>query len=357
MIRTLPARAVRLLLAAMSQLSPIRAGHCTACARGRAFSFTMRAMTKDAPEKPRRGFFKRLRERMNQGRGLGLSLGFAGRKLDDELAEELETELLMADVGVDAADRILAALRKKLGRATIENDEQIRGLLRDVLADMLRSHARPLLVDPAARPFVILVVGVNGSGKTTTIGKLARRLQDEGHSVMLAAGDTYRAAAIEQLQAWGERNQVPVVAQQPGADPAAVIYDACEAARARGIDVLLADTAGRLQNKAGLMAELEKVVRIAGKLDPAAPHEKMLVLDSSLGQNAISQAVEFHNAVGLTGLTMTKLDGGAKGGVLVSLAERLDVPFRFIGVGEQAEDMDIFDAEAFAAALVGSEKA
>jgi fused signal recognition particle receptor len=314
----------------------------------------MRAMAKEDHGNPGGGFFKRLRERINGGRGLGLSLGFAGRKLDDELAEELETELLMADVGVDAADQILSALRKKLGRASIDSDDQVRELLCEVLADMLRSHARPLQVDTSARPYVILVVGVNGSGKTTTIGKLARRLKDEGYSVMLAAGDTYRAAAIEQLQAWGERNAVPVVAQQPGADPAAVIYDACEAARARGIDVLLADTAGRLQNKAGLMAELEKVVRIAGKLNPAAPHEKMLVLDSSLGQNAISQAVEFDNAIGLTGLTMTKLDGGAKGGVLISLAERLDLPFRFIGVGEQAEDMDVFDADAFAAALVGS---
>lgn len=298
-------------------------------------------------------FFKRLRERMNQGRGLGLTLGFAGRKLDEETAEELETELLMADVGVEAADRILVALRKKLGRTAIESDEQIRTVLRDVLADMLRGHARPLQVDPAVRPYVILVVGVNGSGKTTTIGKLARRLKAQGLSVMLAAGDTYRAAAIEQLQAWGERNGVPVVSQQPGADPAAVIFDACEAARARGIDVLLADTAGRLQNKAGLMEELKKVVRIAGKLDATAPHEKMLVLDSSLGQNAISQAQEFHDTIGLTGITMTKLDGGAKGGVLIALAAQLDVPFRFVGVGEQAEDMDIFDADAFAAALVG----
>ncbi len=314
-------------------------------------------MTNRDEQKPRGGFIKRLRERMNRGRGLGLALGFKGRKLDDELAEELETQLLMADVGLDAADRILAALRKQLGKATIDSDDQVRTVLRDVLADMLRGHARPLSVDMNARPHVILVVGVNGSGKTTTIGKLARRLKDQGYSVMLAAGDTYRAAAIEQLQAWGERNDVPVVAQQPGADPAAVIYDACEAARARGVDVLLADTAGRLQNKAGLMAELEKVVRIAGKLDPSAPHEKMLVLDSSLGQNAISQAVEFHNAVGLTGITMTKLDGGAKGGVLVALAAQLDVPFRFIGVGEQAEDMDVFDADTFAAALAGSDPA
>jgi len=312
----------------------------------------MRAMAKDGEQKKTGGFFARLRERLNRGRGLGLSLGFAGRKLDPELVEELETQLLLADVGVAATDRILAELQRKLGNRVIESDSEVREALRTILADMLRSHAQPLEIDTSARPFVLLIVGVNGSGKTTTIGKLAKRLKDQGYSLLLAAGDTYRAAAIEQLQAWGERNDVPVIAQQPGADPAAVIYDACEAARARGVDVLLADTAGRLQNKAGLMAELEKVVRIASRLDPAAPHEKMLVLDASLGQNAISQAVEFHNSIGLTGITMTKLDGGGKGGVLLSLAEQLDVPFRFIGVGEQAEDMDVFDADAFAAALV-----
>jgi len=312
----------------------------------------MRAMAKDGEKKKSGGFFSRLRARLNRGRGLGLSLGFAGRKLDAELVEELETQVLLADVGVAATDRILEELQRKLGRGVIESDAQVREALSTILADMLRSHARPLEIDTSAQPFVLLVVGVNGSGKTTTIGKLAKRLKDQGYSLLLAAGDTYRAAAIEQLQAWGERNDVPVIAQQPGADPAAVIYDACEAARARGVDILLADTAGRLQNKAGLMAELEKVVRIAGRLDPAAPHEKMLVLDASLGQNAISQAVEFHNTIGLTGITMTKLDGGGKGGVLLSLAEQLDVPFRFIGVGEQAEDMDLFDADAFAAALV-----
>jgi fused signal recognition particle receptor len=312
----------------------------------------MRAMAKDGEQKKSGGFFARLGERLNRGRGLGLSLGFAGRKLDAELLEELETQLLLADVGVAATDRILEQLQRKLGKRVIESDAQVREALRTILADMLRSHAQPLKIDTSAKPFVLLVVGVNGSGKTTTIGKLARRLKDQGYELMLAAGDTYRAAAIEQLQAWGERNDVPVIAQQPGADPAAVIYDACEAARARGVDILLADTAGRLQNKAGLMAELEKVVRIASRLDPAAPHEKMLVLDASLGQNAISQAVEFHTTVGLTGITMTKLDGGGKGGVLLSLAEQLDVPFRFIGVGEQAEDMDLFDADAFAAALV-----
>ncbi|MGI9330453.1 MAG: signal recognition particle-docking protein FtsY [Gammaproteobacteria bacterium] len=315
----------------------------------------MRAMATDGEQKKSGGFFARLRERLNRGRGLGLSLGFAGRKLDEELVEELETQLLLADVGVAATDRILEQLQRKLGKRVIETDSEVREALRTILADMLRGHAQPLQIDTSARPFVLLIVGVNGSGKTTTIGKLAKRLKDQGYSLLLAAGDTYRAAAIEQLQAWGERNDVPVIAQQPGADPAAVIYDACEAARARGVDILLADTAGRLQNKAGLMAELEKVVRIASRLDPAAPHEKMLVLDASLGQNAISQALEFHNTIGLTGITMTKLDGGAKGGVLLSLAEQLEVPFRFIGVGEQAQDMDLFDADAFAAALIAPE--
>jgi fused signal recognition particle receptor len=200
---------------------------------------------------------------------------------------------------------------------------------------------------------VILIVGVNGSGKTTTIGKLAHEFKAQGLQVMLAAGDTFRAAAIEQLQAWGERNQVPVVAQQPGADPAAVIFDALEAAQARGIDVLLADTAGRLQNKAGLMDELAKIVRVLQRLEPSAPHETMLVLDASLGQNAVNQAREFHKTVGLTGITMTKLDGGAKGGVLLAIAEELKLPFRYIGIGEGIEDMDVFDADQFAAALVG----
>lgn len=313
-----------------------------------------RAMPETDQKAPKRGFFQRLRDRLNRGRGLGLSFGFAGRKLDAELEEELETQLLMADVGIDATGHVLKALRKQLGGRTIESDADIREALRDTLAGLLRKHARPLVIPEHIRPFVILIVGVNGSGKTTTIGKLAQRLQNEGYSLLLAAGDTYRAAAIEQLQAWGERNKVPVITQQPGADPAAVIFDALEAARARNIDILIADTAGRLQNKAGLMAELEKVVRVAGRLDASAPHEKMLVLDSSLGQNAVNQAVEFHQSIGLTGITMTKLDGGAKGGVLLSLAEKLDVPFRFIGVGEDIGDMDVFDADQFANALMGT---
>jgi len=298
------------------------------------------------------GFFGRLRRRLAGGKGLELPVKLIGRKFDPALEEELETQLLLADVGINAAEKIIAGLRRRIGTKAIGDLEEVRVALRQSLTDLLRGHAKPLTVPETQRPYLILVVGVNGSGKTTTIGKIARKLKNQGFSVMLAAGDTYRAAAIEQLQAWGERNEIPVIAQQAGADPAAVIYDAFESAKARGIDVLLADTAGRLQNKASLMEELVKIVRVAGKLDPAAPHEKMLVLDASLGQNAVSQAVEFNEAIGLTGITMTKLDGGGKGGVLLSIAERLDVPFRYIGVGEDLDDMGVFDAEQFAAALV-----
>lgn len=305
----------------------------------------IRAMNKE-------GFFGRLRRRLAGGKGLELPVKLIGRKFDPALEEELETQLLLADVGINAAEKIIAGLRRRIGTKAIGDLEEVRVALRQSLTDLLRGHAKPLTVPETQRPYLILVVGVNGSGKTTTIGKIARKLKNQGFSVMLAAGDTYRAAAIEQLQAWGERNEIPVIAQQAGADPAAVIYDAFESAKARGIDVLLADTAGRLQNKASLMEELVKVVRVAGKLDPAAPHEKMLVLDASLGQNAVSQAVEFDEAIGLTGITMTKLDGGGKGGVLLSIAERLDVPFRYIGVGEDLDDMGVFDAEQFAAALV-----
>ncbi|MEQ1803168.1 MAG: signal recognition particle-docking protein FtsY [Gammaproteobacteria bacterium] len=286
---------------------------------------------------------------------LGAALDWlAGRKFDEQTAEELETHLLGADVSLETATDIIARVKKKAGGRNVATVDEARQVLREALVEILEPRARPLVIPAAPRPFVVLMVGVNGSGKTTTIGKLARRLKDEGFKVMLAAGDTFRAAAIEQLQVWGERNDVPVVAQQAGADPAAVIYDAFEAARARGIDVLLADTAGRLQNKAHLMQELQKVVRVMRRLDPTAPHETMIVLDASLGQNAVAQAKQFHEAIGLTGITMTKLDAGGKGGVLLTLAGELKVPVRFIGIGEQAADMDVFDAGEFAAALTGT---
>ena len=313
----------------------------------------MRAMSDKSKENTdRAGFFSRLKNRLGGSNGLGFSLNLKGRKLDAELAEELETQLLLADVGIEAAERIVEGLRGRLGTKSIEDEAEVRNALQNSVTDLLAKHSQPLLIGDTDRPFMILMVGVNGSGKTTTIGKLAKIYQDQGYSVMLAAGDTFRAAAVEQLQTWGERNQIPVIAQQAGADPAAVIYDALEAAKARGIDVLLADTAGRLQSQGGLMAELAKIVRVAKRLDPLAPHETMLVLDAGLGQNAVNQAVEFHDAIGLTGITMTKLDGGGKGGVLLAIAEQLDIPFRYIGVGEGISDMGIFDAKQFAAALV-----
>lgn len=302
---------------------------------------------------PRAGFFQRLKQKLNRGLGLGVALDWlAGRKLDEAVIAELEEQLLLADVGIEAAGRIIDGMRRRIGREAVSDAAGAREALRESVAEILRPRARPLLIPAGQRPFMILMVGVNGSGKTTTIGKLARRYKAEGLKVLLAAGDTYRAAAIEQLQTWGDCNDVPVVAQQAGADSAAVIFDALQAARARGVDVVLADTAGRLQNQAGLMQELAKVVRVAGRVDASAPHEKMLVLDASLGQNAISQALQFHKAVGLTGITMTKLDGGGKGGVLLGIASQLDVPFRYVGVGEDAADLDVFDADQFAAALV-----
>ncbi len=303
----------------------------------------------DNQKKP--GFFARLKQRLNKGNGLGLgTLGWlTGKGLDPELEEEIEDRLLLADVGVEATEHIMTGLRRNAGKG------ELRDVLRNELQNILEPRAIALEIPADRRPFVILMVGVNGSGKTTTIGKLAHRLKGQGLSVLLAAGDTYRAAATEQLQAWGERNDVPVVSQKPGADPAAVIYDALEMAKSKGFDVVLADTAGRLQNQEGLMRELEKVVRIAGRFDPDAPHEKMLVLDSSQGQNALNQAIQFNEAVGLTGITMTKLDGGARGGILLAIASRLEVPFRFIGMGEQREDMAPFDAAPFVEALLGDE--
>ena len=311
---------------------------------------------KEKPEK-KEGFIKRLRARINRGDSwltYDLANLAPGGKIDEDTLEELESLLVMADVGVDTTERIIAALQKRLARKELKDLDALQRGLREALCDILKPVEQPLVIDKPEGPYVILMVGVNGAGKTTTIGKLARRFRDQGYSVMLAAGDTFRAAAVEQLQAWGERNDVPVIAQQAGADPAAVIFDAMDAARARDIDILLADTAGRLQSQTGLMDELAKVRRVISRRDETAPHEIMLVLDASQGQNALVQAEKFHEALGLTGLTITKLDGSAKGGILLAIADRLGVPVRFIGIGEAAEDMQPFSAEEFADALLTS---
>ncbi len=317
------------------------------------FAKTDQADTENAN---RDGFFKRLRTRINRGDSW-LTYDLAdlapGGKIDANSLDELESLLVVADVGIETTERIIAELQKSLARKELKDIDALKdGLRRSILA-ILHPVAQPLKIPQASRPYVILMVGVNGAGKTTTIGKLARRLQDQGLSVMLAAGDTFRAAAVEQLQAWGMRNDVPVIAQQSGADPAAVIFDAWEAASARNIDVLLADTAGRLQNQQGLMDELAKIKRVVARQDESAPHEIMLVLDASQGQNALVQAEKFHEAIGLTGITVTKLDGSAKGGILLAIANRLEVPVRFIGIGETAEDMQTFSAEEFTDALLG----
>jgi fused signal recognition particle receptor len=311
---------------------------------------------KEKPEK-KEGFIKRLRARINKGDSwltYDLANLAPGGKIDGDTLEELESLLVMADVGVDTTERIINDLQKSLARKELKDVEALQRGLHKSLCDILEPVEKPLIIEKADGPFVILMVGVNGAGKTTTIGKLARRFKDQGYSVMLAAGDTFRAAAVEQLQAWGERNDVPVIAQQAGADPAAVIFDAMDAAKARDIDILLADTAGRLQSQSGLMDELAKVKRVISRRDETAPHEIMLVLDASQGQNALVQAEKFHEALGLTGLTVTKLDGSAKGGILLAIADRVGVPVRFIGIGEAAEDMQPFAAEDYAAALLSS---
>uniref|UniRef100_A6W3E4 Signal recognition particle receptor FtsY n=1 Tax=Marinomonas sp. (strain MWYL1) TaxID=400668 RepID=A6W3E4_MARMS len=300
--------------------------------------------------------FKLGLSRTRSGLGNGLSSVIGGhKKVDDNLLEELETQLLMADVGIDATQTLISALTDKLNRKELKDSAT---LLSHLKADMngILSQSQQML-EPVSKdgPFVILMVGVNGVGKTTTIGKLAKKYQAEGKSVMLAAGDTFRAAAVEQLQVWGERNNVPVVAQHTGADSASVIYDAIESAKAKGVDIVIADTAGRLQNKANLMNELSKVVRVMKKLDENAPHEVMLVLDAGTGQNAISQAKLFSEAVGVSGITLTKLDGTAKGGIIFAIAKQFGIPIRYIGVGEQADDLRPFVAQEFVDALFDSE--
>ena len=308
------------------------------------------------PEKPaKEGFIKRLRARLNRGDSwltYDLANLVPGGKIDEDVLEELEGLLVMADVGVDTTGRIIDELSARLKRNELGDIDALRDGLKASITEILGPVEQPLAIETGDNPFVILMVGVNGAGKTTTIGKLARRFKESGLNVMLAAGDTFRAAAVEQLKAWGKRNDVPVIAQQSGADPAAVVYDAWEAAKARGIDVLLADTAGRLQSQQGLMDELAKVKRVIARHDETAPHEIMLVVDASQGQNALVQAEKFHEALGLTGITVTKLDGSAKGGVMLAIADRLGVPVRYIGIGESAEDMQEFNANDYADALL-----
>jgi fused signal recognition particle receptor len=303
----------------------------------------------------RKGFLRRLRERLNQGESwltYDLAHLLPGGKVGEEFIEEMETRLLTGDVGVDATQQIVEGLEKKLWRDELGDSKAVLATIRGAMLKILAPCEAPLVIPTEIRPFVVLVVGVNGSGKTTTIGKIARKLKDDGLSVMLAAGDTFRAAAVEQLQTWGQRNAVPVISQGTGADPAAVVYDAFEAARARGADVLLADTAGRLHTQENLMDELRKVKRVLGRLDPAAPHEVLLVLDGGSGQNALLQARRFNEAVGLTGVVITKLDGTARGGIVLAIAQELGVPVRFIGIGEGIEDLAPFEAGPFVDALL-----
>lgn len=306
-------------------------------------------------EKPSEGgFFSRLVKgllKTKQNIGAGFRSFFLGKKIDDELFEELEEQLLIADIGVPTTSKIVKNLTEHASRKELQDAELLYQQLKVEMADILEPVARPLEIDSTKKPYVILMVGVNGVGKTTTIGKLARKFQAEGKSVMLAAGDTFRAAAVEQLQVWGERNHIPVVAQSTGSDSASVIFDAMQSAAARNIDILIADTAGRLQNKNNLMDELKKIVRVMKKYDETAPHEIMLTLDAGTGQNAISQAKLFNEAVGLTGISLTKLDGTAKGGVIFAIADQFKLPIRYIGVGEKIEDLREFNAKEFIEAL------
>lgn len=314
--------------------------------------------TPSDPKAPpaRAGFLQRLSARLSrpgEGFGAGLARLFGARAIDESVFEELETRLLSADVGIPVTTQLLKDLRDRVARRQLSDIDALTATLREQIAALLAPAARPLVIDRTRQPFTILVVGVNGSGKTTSLGKLAKRLGDQGLRVVLAAGDTFRAAAIEQIAVWAERSGAELIAQQSGADPAAVAFDAHHAARSRHADVLIADTAGRLQAQAHLMDELRKIRRVLGKSDPSAPHEVLLVLDASQGQNALIQARQFREAVGVTGLVLTKLDGTAKGGIVLAITCELGLPIRFVGIGEGPEDFGEFDAATFAAALVG----
>ncbi|MEN9465466.1 MAG: hypothetical protein RL217_1647 [Pseudomonadota bacterium] len=312
-----------------------------------------------APRKS--GLFTRMRQGLSRTRSQlndGIADLLLGKKaIDADLLEELETQLLMADIGVETTQAVMAKLTAKVSRKELGNSDALYHALIEELQSILKVVERPLQVNTGQKPYVILMVGINGVGKTTTIGKLAKQFQAQGKNVMLAAGDTFRAAAVEQLQVWGERNNVPVIAQHTGADSASVLFDALQAAKARNVDILIADTAGRLHTKDNLMQELEKVVRVMKKLDLSAPHEVMLVLDAGTGQNAINQAKQFKEAVGVTGLTLTKLDGTAKGGVIFALAQQLAIPVRFVGIGEGIDDLRPFNAQDFTNALFQHEQA
>ena len=302
-----------------------------------------------------KGFLARLRARLNSG-GASITRDLRrllrGRKIDAAVLEDLESRLLLADVGVEATNEILADLNRRVARHELDDVDTLLAALRDRLAELLAPCERPLHIERGAKPFVVLIIGVNGSGKTTSIGKLARALHEQGLSVLLVAGDTFRAAAVEQLHVWAERSGASFSAQQTGADPGAVIFDALQSAQARHIDVVLADTAGRLHNQTHLMDELRKVKRVIQRLDAEAPQEVLLVLDANQGQNALAQAQQFHAALGVTGLVLTKLDGSARGGIVVAIARALKLPIRFIGIGEKAEDFGPFNARAFASALI-----
>ncbi len=316
---------------------------------------SLEASEPKVPAAPKPGFFARIKQGLartssNFASGLG-NLLLGKKTIDEELLEELETQLLTADVGIEATTEIIDDLTDRVGRKQLADGDALYGALKTALQDILLGVEAPLVIDATKKPYVILVVGVNGVGKTTTIGKLAKRLQNEGRSVMLAAGDTFRAAAVEQLQIWGQRNNVQVVAQHTGADSASVIFDAIQSAKSKGVDVVIADTAGRLHNKSNLMEELTKVRRVMAKLDASAPHEVLLVLDAGTGQNAISQATQFQAAAGVTGLALTKLDGTAKGGIIFALSKKLGIPVRFIGVGEGIDDLQPFVADTFVDAL------
>lgn len=319
----------------------------------------LQVKVEEVQEKPTESFFARLKRSLSRTKaniGAGFFGLFKGKQIDEELFEELEEQLLIADVGMNTTVKIIENLTEKASRNDLKDGEALYGLLKEEMADILSQVEQPLVVDTTKTPYVILMVGVNGVGKTTTIGKLAKQFQSEGKKVMLAAGDTFRAAAVEQLQVWGQRNDVPVIAQHTGADSASVIYDAIEAAKARGVDVVIADTAGRLQNKSNLMEELRKIVRVMKKIDDSAPHEIMLTLDAGTGQNAISQAKLFSEVAPVTGITLTKLDGTAKGGVIFSIADQFQIPIRYIGVGEGIDDLRPFESKDFIEALFSREE-